>query len=133
MKILPPSVKLIYNENLLKTVEFCARLCYKSEATITDDSYVRFCKARFAEHHYAIFEHANFVFHIGLDNKDDCLRLITVFENLYGVTYQTTYDGLFVNLNLRHILNWLMKEIFSFMICFRKNIKYFTHQMKDRI
>lgn len=125
MKILPPSVTLIKNENLLKTVEFCARLCYKSEASITDDSYIRFCKARFAEHHYAIFEHANFVFHIGLDNKDDCLRLITVFENLYGVTYQTTYDGLFVTLNLRHIFELADEGNFQFYDMLSEEYKIF--------
>lgn len=114
MKFTEPSFKIIYNENQLKTVEFCARLCYKSDTMITEDSYKKFCMARFKEKHYAIFEHANFTFHIGLDDKYDSLILLSLFENLYGVTYQTTYNGLFVNLNLRHIFELADGGCFQF-------------------
>ena len=64
MRLIEPSFEIVKNENQLKTVEFCARICYASQDKTTDDSYIRFCKARFCEHHYAILEHANFTFEI---------------------------------------------------------------------
>ena len=114
MKIVPPSINRIFNENQLKTIEYCARLCYKSTASITEDSYKKFCLARFAEKHYAIFEHANFVFHIKLNRESDYSILLQEFQDLYGVSYQMVYDGLFVNFNLRHIFELADKGNYDF-------------------
>lgn len=114
MKFVKPSFKIIYNENQLKTVEYCARLCYKSDVLITDDSYIRFCKARFAEKHYAIFEHANFVFFIETKKDDTHQIFMNKFENLYGINYQLTYNGIFLHLNLRHIFELADSGDFQF-------------------
>lgn len=99
MKISQPSFNIIKNSNQLKTVEYCARLCYKSEQLVTDDSYIKFCKTRFSEGHLAIFEHANFVFKI-----KSPIEFFKIIENLYGVKYKFVNEDLIVVLNLRHIL-----------------------------
>lgn len=87
MKFESPNFSIIKNDNQLKTVEFCARLCYKSMDKLTEDSYIKFCKARFAEKHYAIFEHANFLFKMNVDKQNNLLNMLHEFKNLYGVTY----------------------------------------------
>lgn len=101
MKIVKPSFEIWEDENPLKIVEKCARLCYKSEDKITEDSYKRFCLARFKEKHYAIFEHANFVFSAGNEFFRD--TLISVFQNLYGIVYEIGARRTVFTLNLRHI------------------------------
>lgn len=99
MKFVDTTTMIVNNDNQLKVVEFCARLCYKSEQAITDDSYIKFCKARFSEGHLAIFEHANFIF--AIPQSMDFFKLIS---NLYGVKYVIIEDTIYVNLNLRHII-----------------------------
>ena len=41
MRLIEPSFEIVKNENQLKTVEFCARICYASQDKTTDDSYIR--------------------------------------------------------------------------------------------
>ena len=45
-------------EGIYKQVERAARLCYKSEDKITDDSYKKFIEMISSKHHYSPFEHA---------------------------------------------------------------------------
>ena len=45
-------------EGIYKQVERAARLCYKSEDKITDDSYKKFIDMISSKHHYSPFEHA---------------------------------------------------------------------------
>ena len=60
MKIINPEVKLLLCEDpikLLKKIERCGRLCYKSEGRITSDSYVKFLKGVIARGHLSVIEH----------------------------------------------------------------------------
>ena len=111
MRLIEPSFEIVKNENQLKTVEFCARICYASQDKTTDDSYIRFCKARFGEHHYAIFEHANFTFEIDTFFADYFFRKV---QNLYGVNYAFLGNKLLINLNLRHIFELCDKGDYEF-------------------
>lgn len=111
MRLIEPSFELVKNENQLKTVEFCARICYASQDKTTDDSYIRFCKARFAEHHYAIFEHANFTFETDIFFADNFFRIV---QNLYGINYAFVGNKLIINLNLRHVFELCDKGDFTF-------------------
>lgn len=109
MKFINPSFKLIQNDNQLKTVEYCARLCYKSDKAIIEKSYIDFCLSRFKEKHYAIFEHANFTFEVSLKSSTPELvlarkdRFLNMLSNLYGVTFKIFKDKIIYVLNLRHI------------------------------
>ena len=111
MHLIDPSYTFIENDNQLKTVEYCARLCYASQDKIDDDSYIRFCKARFAEHHYAIFEHANFTFSCDMTHAE---TFFYITENLYGVNYKFLEGELVFNLNLRHIFELCDAGNFTF-------------------
>lgn len=60
MKIVQPSVKILTTEDpidILKRVERCARLCYKSEGKITSDSYEKFLKGVIKRGHLSVIEH----------------------------------------------------------------------------
>lgn len=44
-------------ENILKHIEKCGRVCYKSEDKITTDSYIKFTDMLKSAHHFSVFEH----------------------------------------------------------------------------
>lgn len=63
MKIIKPSCEIITpinGEEILKHLELCGRVCYKSEGRITDDSYSKFIKGIIKREHEAVLEHFSF-------------------------------------------------------------------------
>jgi thymidylate synthase (FAD) len=48
----------------LRRVEFAGRICYKSEAAITDSSYIRLIQMLIQKGHWSVIEHAGFTAHI---------------------------------------------------------------------
>ena len=63
MKIINPYYKIITplnGEEILKSVESVARVCYKSEDKVTNDSSYRMCANLIARGHEAMLEHINF-------------------------------------------------------------------------
>lgn len=62
MKIIKPYHEIltpIDGVQMLKHVESCGRICYKSEHKITDDSYLSFVKNIIQKRHGAVLEHAS--------------------------------------------------------------------------
>ena len=62
MKIIEPSVEIITPINgneILKHIETCGRVCYKSEDKITDDSCFKFVRGIINRGHEAVLEHFN--------------------------------------------------------------------------
>ena len=63
MKIINPYYKIITplnGEEILKSVESVARVCYKSEDKVTNDSSRKMCTNLIARGHEAMLEHINF-------------------------------------------------------------------------
>ena len=61
MKVISPKTEFITEANPLRRIELCARVCYKSEAKITDDS-AWFLLGKLVERgHLSPFEHARVV------------------------------------------------------------------------
>lgn len=63
MKIIKPDVELITpidGNVILKRIEECGRVCYKSEDKITDDSAVKFVQNIIKRGHEAVLEHCSF-------------------------------------------------------------------------
>lgn len=60
MRVVEPFAKLLEEENLYKKIEKAGRICYKSEANITDNSYEKFIKNLIKRKHYSVLEHADF-------------------------------------------------------------------------
>lgn len=61
MKIVDPSVEIIKEENPLKRIEICGRVCYKSERKITADSAKTFVKKLVERGHTSVLEHARVI------------------------------------------------------------------------
>ena len=58
MKVIEQSYEIIKEPNLLKRIELCGRVCYKSESKITDDSAERFVDMLVNRGHTSVLEHA---------------------------------------------------------------------------
>ena len=61
MKIIEPAVEIITEQNPLKRIELCGRVCYKSEDKITDYSAYTFVKNIISRGHTSVLEHARIV------------------------------------------------------------------------
>lgn len=62
MKVISPSVELIMPpsaEDILKKLELCGRVCYKSEDKIEDGSAEKFIAGIIKRGHEAVIEHAS--------------------------------------------------------------------------
>lgn len=57
MKLIKPSFQIIPQEDLMKHIELCGRVCYKSEDKITDDSAKSFVDRIIKSGHGAVLEH----------------------------------------------------------------------------
>lgn len=60
MKVINPSVEILSDidgQQILKHLEKCGRICYKSEDKITDDSFDKFLKGIIKRGHEAVIEH----------------------------------------------------------------------------
>lgn len=62
MKLIEPFAHILDVSNQLKKVEYCGRICYKSEDTITEDSYIKFIKNIINRGHESVLEHGNYIF-----------------------------------------------------------------------
>lgn len=65
MKIIQPEAHILpVTGNILKHVERCGRIAYKSEDAITDGSHVRFIQNIIQRGHESVLEHGNYVFEL---------------------------------------------------------------------
>ena len=63
MKIIKPSIEILDNitpVEMLKKLELCGRVCYKSEDKITDESAVKFISNIIKRGHESVLEHVSF-------------------------------------------------------------------------
>jgi len=63
MKIIKPSVEIIDSfdgQDVIKKIELCGRVCYKSEDKITDDSAYKFIENIIKRGHESVLEHFSF-------------------------------------------------------------------------
>lgn len=70
MKIIPASYEIIDDldsDFILKKIERCGRLCYKSEDYTTEDSHERFVKMLINRGHLSVLEHFSFSVHFIID------------------------------------------------------------------
>lgn len=70
MRIIDPSVKFITpidGATILRRIEECGRVCYKSEARISDSSAEAFCRNLIERGHEAVLEHCSFTVKFTVD------------------------------------------------------------------
>lgn len=58
MEIIRPTIEIIDEPDILKRIELCGRVCYKSEDRITEDSSERFVRGIIKAGHTSVLEHA---------------------------------------------------------------------------
>lgn len=90
MKLIKPSFQIIPQEDLMKHIELCGRVCYKSEDKITDDSAERFVNGLIKSGHTSVLEHGT----VYLDFTNDWQRGIKRYaNNLYSKVYKNTLEN----------------------------------------
>ena len=75
-----------YFSNSLQKIERIARICYKSEDKITEDSYKKMTKALMDRQHLAMFEHASLVFEVDeatFESVEIAINAITTMTNVH--------------------------------------------------
>ena len=111
MKIIEPAVEIITEQNPLKRIELCGRVCYKSEDKITDYSAYTFVKNIISRGHTSVLEHARVVIdsldELGafLANLDDsCLfcKDDTIFWQAHARVHM--YKEKYITMNVRDYL-----------------------------
>jgi len=84
---------------MFKHIERCGKVSYKSENTITDDSYKRFIKTIIENKHYSVLEHGT----IYLRTKDDEVG-DRYFLDSYSYVGRDSEDYLYITTNYRVII-----------------------------
>ena len=108
MKIIKPSVTILKHNDInpQKYIESIARVCYKSEDLITENSHKKMIKALYGNKHFAMLEHFIFIYEMpsdiyfrlisNLDTTDD-FRFIRM-SRVRGLNY--------ISFSARSIIEW---------------------------
>ena len=96
MKIVEPSIEKINFDIPGKKMEYCGRICYKSDSKINDDSYVKFIGGIVNRGHLSILEHERVCFEEDLSyNYEDS------FENKKYFTVSVANGKKYISANVR--------------------------------
>lgn len=104
MKIINAQASVLVENDPIKKIEKCGRVCYKSEDKITEDSAEKFVANIIKRGHEAVLEHASFIFQVSYDVYKDMRDRVMFVENRYPVKMYlrfTDFDGYVVSGNLR--------------------------------
>lgn len=104
MKIINAQASVLVENDPLKKIEKCGRVCYKSEDKITEDSAEKFVANIINRGHEAVLEHASFIFQVSYNVYEDLREKVMFVENRYPVKMYlrfTDSDGYVVSGNVR--------------------------------
>lgn len=104
MKIINAQASVLVENDPLKKIEKCGRVCYKSEDKITEDSAEKFVANIIKRGHEAVLEHASFIFQVSYNVYEDLREKVMFVENRYPVKMYlrfTDSDGYVVSGNVR--------------------------------
>ena len=127
MKVIEPSVEILKQEDfsikgIKKFIEQCARLSYKSEDKITDDSYEKFVQMLIDKDHARPLEFGTVHLEIDVCSRDIIIDTLTNRGMLNQLWWKETYKNgkVYVTTNYRYYL--AIKKVYP-------NIdKYFTEE-----
>ena len=74
MKIVNNEIEEIKNNIPGKKMEYCGRVCYKSDSNISDSSYIKFLQNIYKSGHLSVLEHERIIFKV--DNSYELDRII---------------------------------------------------------
>ena len=104
MKIINSQAYVLVENDPIKKIEKCGRVCYKSEDKITEDSAEKFVANIIKRGHEAVLEHASFIFQVSYNVYEDLREKVMFVENRYPVKMYlrfTDSDGYVVSGNVR--------------------------------
>lgn len=104
MKIINSQASVLVENDPIKKIEKCGRVCYKSEDKITEDSAEKFVANIIKRGHEAVLEHASFIFQVSYNVYEDLREKVMFVENRYPVKMYlrfTDSDGYIVSGNVR--------------------------------
>lgn len=104
MKIINSQASVLVENDPIKKIEKCGRVCYKSEDKITEDSAKKFVANIINRGHEAVLEHASFIFQVSYNVYEDIREKVMFVENRYPVKMYlrfTDSDGYIVSGNVR--------------------------------
>lgn len=104
MKIINAQASVLVENDPIKKIEKCGRVCYKSEDKITEDSAEKFVANIIKRGHEAVLEHASFIFQVSCNVYEDLRDRVMFVENRYPVKMYlrfTDLDGYMVSGNVR--------------------------------
>ena len=110
MKIINAQASVLVENDPIKKIEKCGRVCYKSEDKITEDSSEKFVANIIKRGHEAVLEHASFIFQLPSNVYDaynvyeDIRNKVNFIENRYPVKMYlrlTDSEGYIVSGNVR--------------------------------
>lgn len=101
MKLIKQSVEIIPQadgyEGMLKHIELCGRVCYKSEDKITDNSYIPFIQMLIDKGHTSVLEHGTVMLSLPINEVRPPQYMYSKHE------YSTHEDVSFVTTNYRYL------------------------------
>ena len=107
MKVILPSVEILPyldGKEILKHLEKCGRVCYKSEDKISDISSEKFLQGIIKRGHEAVLEHASFIFQVSYNVYKDIVDKVNFVESYYFEKMYlrfTDSDGYIISGNVR--------------------------------
>lgn len=104
MRIINAQAYVLVDNDPIKKIEKCGRVCYKSEDKITEDSAEKFVANIIKRGHEAVLEHASFIFQVSHNVYEDLREKVMFVENRYPVKMYlrfTDSDGYVVSGNVR--------------------------------
>lgn len=104
MKIINAQASVLVENDPIKKIEKCGRVCYKSEDKITEDSAGKFVANIINRGHEAVLEHASFIFQVSYNVYEDLREKVMFVEDRYPVKMYlrfTDSDGYVVSGNVR--------------------------------
>lgn len=104
MKIINSQASVLVENDPIKKIEKCGRVCYKSEDKITEDSAEKFVANIIKGGHEAVLEHTSFIFQVSYSVYEDIRDKVIFVENRYPVKMYlrfTDSDGYVVSGNVR--------------------------------
>lgn len=75
-----PSVNTADQQEVLKRIELCGRVCYKSEDKITSDSAETFVKSLIQRGHESVLEHVDYIVRCDLTTYQEMSNAINALE-----------------------------------------------------
>lgn len=102
MKIINAQASVLVENDPIKKIEKCGRVCYKSEDRITEDSAEKFVANIIKRGHEAVLEHASFIFQVSYNVYEDMRDKVNFVETHYPVKmYLRFSDGYIISGNVR--------------------------------